>query len=190
MESDVFVTVKKVKSGDERAFSELCEKYSALVSASADKYCRMLPENSNATPEDFEQEAYLALYRAAVTYDPDQTDVTFGLYAKTCIRNALISLLRKFRRAPKLVSDKRTPAALSDPLSGIISDENAEALLKKLSGVLSDYEYKMLMLYADERRRAVLRRRPDKAQNPSAMRFFAPEQNLKSCTKIKNSIFA
>lgn len=119
MESDVFVTVKKVKSGDERAFSELCEKYSALVSASADKYCRMLPENSNATPEDFEQEAYLALYRAAVTYDTDQTDVTFGLYAKTCIRNALISLLRKFRRAPKLVSDKRTPAALSDPLSGL-----------------------------------------------------------------------
>ena len=48
-----------------------------------------------------------------------------------------------------LVSDQRTPAALSDPLSGIISDENAEALLKKLSGVLSDYEYKMLMLYAD-----------------------------------------
>ena len=149
MDSDVFVTVKKVKSGDERAFSELCEKYSALVSVSADKYCRMLPENSNATPEDFEQEAYLALYRAAVTYDTDQTDVTFGLYAKTCIRNALISLLRKFRRTPKLVSDKRAPAALSDPLSGIISDENAEALLKMLSGVLSDYEYKMLMLYAD-----------------------------------------
>ena len=82
MESDVFVTVKKVKSGDERAFSELCEKYSALVSVSADKYCRMLPENSNATPEDFEQEAYLALYRAAVTYDTDQTDVTFGLYSE------------------------------------------------------------------------------------------------------------
>lgn len=100
-------------------------------------------------PRISSRKAYLALYRAAVTYDTDQTDVTFGLYAKTCIRNALISLLRKFRRAPKLVSDKRTPAALSDPLSGIISDENAEALLKKLSGVLSDYEYKMLMLYAD-----------------------------------------
>ena len=83
------------------------------------------------------QEATLALYHGALSYDLQQDKVTFGLYAKICVRNRLISALRKLRRttraplAPEKLpqsaserkSDRRAPMGeLSDLVDTLFSD--------------------------------------------------------------------
>ena len=86
-----------VRSGDSQAFDRLCELYAPLIGSlvsSADEQYRKYGSEA----EDLGQEASLALYRAAMSYRLDQSDVTFGLYAKICIRNRLISAGRRLIR--------------------------------------------------------------------------------------------
>ena len=94
------------KNGDEGAFSELCELYKPLIETMTDRYLTRL----NAIiqdRDDLRQEATVAFYRAVTTYDMSQDKVSFGLYAKICIRNRMVSLIR---RANKKSSPKTVPA--------------------------------------------------------------------------------
>jgi len=83
------------KNGDGQAFSELAAKYSPLIGAAVEKYRRMCGEST----DDLHQEALLAFYRAVKTYDTEKKGVTFGLYAKICINNRMISILRSRKPA-------------------------------------------------------------------------------------------
>ena len=128
-----------VRAGNPGAFSELAQQYRPLALSLVDKILPKMPTNSLGR-EDLLQEANIALYQAAVSYDNSQTKVTFGLYAKICIRNRLISALRKqCRSAKKRLSSKqlsRTNDATQRSayeLSGI-----------QLGGLLTKYEEQVL----------------------------------------------
>ncbi len=86
--------ITAAKNGDEGAFSELCEKYKPLIETMTDRYITRL----NAIiqdKDDLRQEATVAFYRAVTTYDLSQDKVSFGLYAKICIKNKMVSLIRR-----------------------------------------------------------------------------------------------
>ena len=91
-----------VRNGDEQAFRVLAERYSGLTESAVRRFAPSFSgtEGDAAWGEDdLRQCAVLALYRAAVTYDPEGKgkEVRFGLYAKICVNNALISEVRKVR---------------------------------------------------------------------------------------------
>ncbi len=93
------------KNGDEGAFSELCEKYKPLIENMTDRYITRL----NAIiqdKDDLRQEATVAFYRAVTTYDMSQDKVSFGLYAKICIKNRMVTLIRRANKksSPKTVA--------------------------------------------------------------------------------------
>lgn len=96
MDQTLVKYIQSLQSGDESSFDFLREQYAALLLSMVSA---ALAEVPNAEFEDLMQEATLALYHAAINFDLQQNEVTFGLYAKICIRNRLISALRKLRRA-------------------------------------------------------------------------------------------
>ncbi len=99
--------ITAAKNGDEGAFSELCEKYKPLIENMTDRYLSRL----NAIiqdKDDLRQEATVAFYRAVMTFDMSQDKVSFGLYAKICIKNRMVSLIRRANK-------KSSPMTVAHP---------------------------------------------------------------------------
>ncbi len=97
--------------------------------------------------DDRLQDAAMALYSAAVSYDTSQSDVTFGLYAKICIRNSLISIKRKEKKNAKktasyAIAEKKAAREAEREASREKLEENEEMLSQ-----LSSYERMVLLLY-------------------------------------------
>ena len=155
--------LNRVKNGDGLAFEELNEKYRTVVEAASISALRSMERGGLAIGsealDDLKQESSLALYRAAMSYDieGDGKAVTFGLYAKICVRNALISELRRMgaakrradRAARRLAGERER--SVRDNALGVESRIRLEAMLKESRQVLSDYEQNVLSEYINGR---------------------------------------
>lgn len=86
--------LKAVQKGDHLAFAQLSKQCEHLIYYQVSRYYLVLEK------DDLTQEALLALYKAALSYDFKQSQ--FQTYATTVIRNTLIS---RFRHA---LSDKQS----------------------------------------------------------------------------------
>ena len=143
--SSVNALILRVRDGDQQAFSEMLDKYKPLIDGLVSKFgCSEL---TKSFAEDLHQEAVLVFYNAILTYDEKQADVEFGLYARICITNALVSQMRLInkRRVEQLVEndchtfdDQDVP---SNPVDDIVKQENLRSLYKIIKNNLSDYEY-------------------------------------------------
>ena len=147
-------SVKKLilqfRGGNEKAYDELSALYSPMLMSMASKYFAMRAEEDGSDYQDMFQEASIAFYRSAVTYDVENASVSFGLYAKICVRNALVSALRRSKRLSKSsreVSNKDTRAA--DPISGVIAEEERKTILDSSEKILSSYELRVLSEYME-----------------------------------------
>ncbi len=107
MDRSVLHQIAELKAGNEQAFAPLQEQYAALLLSMVSK---VMTNHPDAEFEDLMQEATLALYHAAIRFDLGQEQVTFGLYAKVCIRNRLISAIRKLRRQSHRAGNMSQPA--------------------------------------------------------------------------------
>ena len=104
--------IELIKSGDESAFDLLREQYAALLLSMVS---RAMTDHPDAEFEDLMQEATLALYHGALSFDLQQDKVTFGLYAKICVRNRLISAIRKLRRISRgSLASEKLPQTVSE----------------------------------------------------------------------------
>lgn len=158
MEEDILTIISRVKQDDESAFAELCEKYKALTESAAHRFLPSFREDGGEGEyglDDLRQYAAVALFRAAKTYEP-HTDgkgkaVSFGLYAKICVNNALISVLRKHRSAVKKslksVDDSGKKNAQPDLSDRLVLAESASEMKKKIRAVLSGYETEIFDYY-------------------------------------------
>lgn len=132
-----------VKQGSDLAFSELCEDFSSLMRSQVTR----LFGSATFEYDDLLQDAAMALYDAAISFDVSQDKVTFGLYAKICIRNRLISIKRKQKKSGKksasydAVSEKQMRET-SRRASREKLEENEEMLSQ-----LSQYERAVILLY-------------------------------------------
>ena len=103
--------VRRVSDGDDRALSELYDRYSRAVYATG---VRLLADTSLA--EDLVQEAFTNLWRGAGTFDSERGSFATWLYRIT--RNRAIDLDRKRRVRPSV-----TGMELPDNVPGSLGPE-------------------------------------------------------------------
>lgn len=142
------------RGGDEKSFTELLEIYSPLIESSVSKYAVMYDTMADA--DDLRQEATVVFYNSIMTYELDQNEVEFGLYAKICITNALISQLRARKkreneRPSDIFSDEFFVLDSEDPLRKILEQESVKKLYSVIRKSLSDFEYSIWRLYMSGR---------------------------------------
>lgn len=142
--------ILKVREGDEAAFEALLDRYKPMIEAAVTRCIANEPYDS--ARDDLVQEATLIFYNSILTYDLEQQEVEFGLYAKICVSNALISQLRvlKKRKAEKLTetSDGELFANDSDdPTLRVLEQESFKALCSLIRENLSSFEYRVWQMY-------------------------------------------
>lgn len=195
MDIELNTLISQVKAGDDISFGVLCEKYSALTESTVKHFAPSLgirngvPQSEAAADiEELKQDAIMALYKAAKTYDAggDGQKVSFGLYAKICMNNAMITKVRKYKRTLKrlekhagMVSvEKQHRRFEADTASQRIDFEALSESLKNAVRSLSDYERKVFDLYID-----------GKSTREIASELNRPEKSVSNaCYRVKAKI--
>ncbi len=131
------------KSGDSMAFSDLIKKYAPVIDSQTASFYRSL-KSGDVAFEDLRQESAVAFYRAVMSYDCEQNQVSFGLYAKICIKNRLISILRKNRS-----EKKHKTAELKDTVSQRSLQYDGKEIREAAHRLLTRYELEVFLLYLD-----------------------------------------
>ena len=137
--------LEAVVQGDQNAFNRLSELYAPLIRSMSARFVESLSAQNDAgliDAQDLEQEARLALFRAVQSYNRKQREVSCGLYAKICIRNALISQWRKAKaaHARKVKAEQPVLRHSEDAVLSFLSEEDVRGLRNKIREVLSPYE--------------------------------------------------
>ena len=155
---DLYALIRAVSGEDseerQTAFEELLRRYEPLLVSQVAKF-----SESNASDflrEDLYQEATVAFYHSILAYDTDQTEVEFGLYAKICISNALVSQLRKWKHRPcePLAESEHENFFIhesEDPSESILEQERVNALCLVIRNNLSAFEYRVWQYYMSGR---------------------------------------
>ncbi len=156
LEEELVTLLAAVAAGDENAFAQLSEHYAPLVKSMSARFAPSFESLGDAAAmgvQDLEQEAQLALYRAAQTYNLSQRSVSFGLYAKICIRNSLVSALRKSASRERAVKKSPPPvmSPVEDPLYIASARDASGSLKNRIDQVLSPYEKKIFEQYISGR---------------------------------------
>jgi len=133
------------------AFSALCTRYRPLMEHMIGKYAASLSGDplSSADRQELEEEASIALYHAARFYRAG-SHATFGYFARVCIRNRLVSFLRKYKQQTRFCitdhSVEDDPHLTPDILTvGDVGEQVAEqdafrAMFDRFLANLTDYE--------------------------------------------------
>jgi RNA polymerase sigma-70 factor, ECF subfamily len=115
--------VYRVAGGDERALSELYDRYSRLVYATG---IRLLRDVSLA--EELVQDAFTNVWRRAGTFDPERASFTTWLYCIT--RNRVVELTHRRKVRPISVGEEplQTVPGGPEPEASVDSWDVARAL--------------------------------------------------------------
>ncbi len=137
----------RLRAQDHSAFDELLDEYNPLICSEVSRHGEGL---GSEDIEDLRQLALLALYRAALAFDLEQGEVEFGLYAKICISNALVSQLRIIRRRAQEISTDfmgSLELGAEDPAARIVEQEAFDTLYDRIRTLLSPYENRVWSMY-------------------------------------------
>lgn len=142
--------------GDQDAFNRMTELYTPLIRSMSARFVASLSAQNDAgliDVQDLEQEARLALFRAVAAYNRQQRNVSFGLYAKICIRNALISQLRraKSRRAREAREREHVSRGREVGIPFALAETDVGDLESRIRSVLSPYENRIFEQYVSGR---------------------------------------
>ena len=186
----VKVLVLAAQKGDQNAFAKLLDVYDPLISATVARF--KISGMSDADEEDLRQEAILAFYSALVAYDPNFSGVEFGLYAKVCICNRLVSQMRILKRhlsysivsydTEKLLEQL---ASTEDPAARIVELESERSLLRLINDNLSKYEQKVFRMYVSGMSAAKMAEKLDSNEKSVNNAVYRIRKKLK--TIIKNN---
>lgn len=142
--SELRSLIEKVRGSDQEAFLEMLDKYKPLLHSQVSKFTN--DDHTKELYEDLLQEATIVFYNAILNFDLAQKDVEFGLYARICIYNALVSQMRVVsRRKAEQPTELDSPAfadgVSEDPADGIVEAENIREIYSTIKRNLSGYEY-------------------------------------------------
>lgn len=149
---DIIFQIHKAREGSLDALDFLKNKYHPLIESQVSRaYADYM---SNQDREDLYEEAVSAFVNAVCNYNCDESQVEFGLYAKVCISNRLITFIRKYnsggaRGVASLdeISQFISEEGQTDPLQQVIEDEKIKALVDRIQSNLSAYEASVWWLY-------------------------------------------
>lgn len=177
--------VALAQDGDQNAFGQLLNIYDPLISATVVKF--KISGMSEADEEDLRQEAVLAFYSALLSYDPNISGVEFGLYAKVCICNRLVSqmrIMKKHLRQSVLSYELfENVADQDDPTSRIIELEEERSLLRLINDNLSKYEQKVFRMYASGMSAADMAKKLDSSEKSVSNAVYRIRKKLKNIIK-------
>lgn len=137
--------INAARAGDESAFEALLEAYEPLIDSMSRSFANVADDSESH--EDLRQEACIALYKAVQSYHSTQAEVSFGLYAKLCVRNRLISYTRKLRRRESVLPLEERMKTEEDVTAGVVAEEAYVELYRRIEAVLSPYENHVWWLY-------------------------------------------
>ena len=145
--------IARVREGDDDSCAELIRIYSPLINGLARATAAQLPQSARIDEDELRQEAAIKLYQAALSYDTDG-EVSFGLYAKICIKNRMVSLLRKHAgdgdiRIDEISEESFDTDESADPSQTLLDREREHELDMRIRKVLSPLEYDVFNLYID-----------------------------------------
>ena len=140
---DVADLIVKTREHDDSAFSELLRRYTPMINKVISGFSSAL-----VTYDEAFSEACVALHKASLSYRLDLLEVTFGLYAKICVKRRL-SDLYSAADADKLADDVDVEdiVASSNVESMLLFKERVQSFISLAREILSDYEYRVFMLY-------------------------------------------
>jgi len=158
MEHNIKALLERVRQGDgDEAFSSLCDHFAPMLGALVSRFSDGACEADRA---ELAQEARIAFFRAAKSYASEDGAVTFGLYARVCVRNALVSFCRARSKQPPLCSIDELDEVLlphnEEPLGALIEAESLKAMYRKIESVLSSFERRVFDLYIEEETTAAI----------------------------------
>ena len=145
-EVEVTALLTAVKNGDNAAVAALLEAYRPMLTSRVRRFT-----NDVAEGKELFQEASLALYRAALSYEVGR-GVTFGAFARVCVANALVSE-RRSRAAALLSLDQlreegTAPIAEGDDVvADLITREEIAEVCRVARAALSTYEMQVFVPY-------------------------------------------
>ncbi|MBR2346953.1 MAG: sigma-70 family RNA polymerase sigma factor [Clostridia bacterium] len=151
---DVRKLILAVRGGDQSAFDTLLDQYRPLIDASVARFSS--DESFSLYCEDLKQEASVVFYNSILAYDLEQNEVEFGLFAKICIYNALVSFLRALKRrsaepVAEIPQNLITVQDFEDPSARMLEQERLKSLYAVIRKNLSELEYKVWQLYISGR---------------------------------------
>ena len=135
--------VESARKGDERAFEALAEAYKRVLEFHVR---RTAPPDS--IYDDLFQEGLIGLLKAVRRYDGKSS--SFATFASLCIRNSILSGVRKYKNQSDSASfDITVPETETVPSAEetMIDDIRARALYDKVLSALSPYEKLVFDMY-------------------------------------------
>ncbi len=146
--------VLRAQEGSDEACRELRAKYRPLLESSVARFA-----SSDLTRQeraDLWEEADRVFLAAISSYDCEQDAVDFGLYAKICLRNGLISEWRRMEIRRRVLPVDDTDAVLlplqesadrEDPAGRMMEEESFRSLCRTVRSSLSDLENRVWWPY-------------------------------------------
>lgn len=141
--------VASAREGDSLAFALLVHRYSRIMNS----YIGTLSV-SESEREDLLQEGLIGLLKAVRSYEEEKAK--FSTYAVTCIKNSIISALRRYNKTVSFVPSSEIfggtePQEAESPETILLDTESGRLLHDRLFKALSPLESKVFELYlADE----------------------------------------
>ena len=146
--------VALAQNGDKQAMEELLLRHAGLVRGCARGFFLIGGET-----EDLIQEGMIGLYGAIGDYREGETASSFKNFAYLCISRRIIDAVKASARKKNSPLNDAAPLGILSAEKGVSANFNPEDLLilrddrrefrQKISGVLSDFEFKVTTMYMD-----------------------------------------
>lgn len=140
--ADIHDLIVACREHNDAAFGELVKRYTPMMR----KVISGFSSPSLGADELF-SEACIALHSAMLRYDLEQRSVTFGLFARICVHHRIVDLLRCETVRGAGASDVDGVADAESIERGLVERETFEHLMSSARSLLSDYEYRVLVLH-------------------------------------------
>ena len=142
-DTDISDLLIRCRQHDADAFDELVRRYTPMMRKVISGFA---PHSIDYS--ELYSEACVALHVAAGRFDMEQREVTFGLYARICVRNRIVDLLRAMDHDVSVADYDVEMMAEGESVESKIADrEEFELILGSAKRLLSDYEYSVLLLH-------------------------------------------
>ena len=135
--------INRCRARDDDAFAELLSRYAPMINREVSAF-----SDCTLSVDELFSEASIALHKAVLRYDTEQSGVTFGLYARICVHNRLIDTVRASERQPvcEEYSDE-VADGVDSPEAVLLLRDTVARLIDTARESLSEYEYRVLILY-------------------------------------------
>ena len=140
--------ILQAQEGSQEAYRMLCTKYRPLLESSVARFGAV--EMTLQEKADMREEAERVFLGAITSFDTEQDAVDFGLYAKICLRNGLISEWRRIHARRRVTPVSLTEEDMTvgyDPGTDMVEEERFRQLCHTVRGHLSELENRVWWQY-------------------------------------------